>query len=101
MAWYRVVFWEGDGCRREDVLAFVEDYCRQFRAAGLRIPAAFKRHSQSAWTFFLDPLAAAFYFGAPGRSRHATELLREGRAKPCADPPDLGACQPVTCVAAT
>ncbi|HET7731006.1 MAG TPA: hypothetical protein VFK48_13330 [Usitatibacter sp.] len=100
VAWYRVVFWQEDpNVRPSDVEAFVRDYCHSFRTAGLKIPAAFERRSEGARTFFLNPLAAAFYFNGPYRSERATALLSKGLARPCITAPDVSACFPVTCQA--
>ena len=98
MGWYRVVFWKDDpGVRHSDVEAFLDDYCHSFRAAGLRIPAAFERRCDNAHTFFLNPLAATFYFGGPYRSERAHTLLRKGLARPLLMPPDLTEARPVLC----
>jgi hypothetical protein len=98
MAWYRVVFWDEDPeLRQYDVDAFLRDYCHSFRSAGLRTPAAFERRSQEARTFYLNPLASAFYFNGPFRSERATALLRKGIAQPLLSAPDISLCQPVGC----
>ena len=98
MSWYRVVFWRADGdLQRSDVHAFVDDYCRKFRAAGLRIPAAFGRRSEVGHVYFLNPLASAFYFSSPKRTVCAQQLLASGAARPCIDAPDITQCVPVTC----
>jgi hypothetical protein len=101
VAWYRVVFWQQDpDARHDDVDAFVKDYCQSFFSAGLRTPAAFERRSEDARTFYLNPLASAFYFNGPGRSERATTLLRKGMARPLLAPPDITLCRPVACGAA-
>ena len=98
MAWYRVVFWQEDPDHRDgDVDAFKRDYCHQFRSAGLRLPAAFERRSDGASTFFLNPLASAFYFNGPNRSERAHALLKKGLARPLLEVPDLSACRPIDC----
>lgn len=98
MSWYRVVFRRADDdLRHSDAHAFVEDYCRRFRAAGLRIPAAFGRRSEMGHVYFLNPLASAFYFAAPQRTERAQRLLASGSARPCIDAPDISQCEPVTC----
>jgi hypothetical protein len=98
MSWYRVVFWKEDpDARHYDVDAFVDDYCHSFRTAGLRTPAAFERRSAEARTFYLNPLAGAFYFNGPGRSERATALLKKGIASPLHSAPDVTLCQPVGC----
>ena len=98
MSWYRVVFWQQDPeMRQQDVEAFVDDYCHSFRTAGLRTPAAFERRSADARTFYLNPLASAFYFNGPLRSERATTLLKKGIASPLLTAPDVTLCQPVPC----
>ena len=98
MAWYRVVFWREDTSPAHcDAQAFIEDYCRKFRAAGLRIPAAFARRSEIGQVYFINPLASAVYFSGPERSEGATRLLANGAARPCLDTPDISQCEPVTC----
>ena len=98
MAWYRVVFWQEDPeARHYDVDAFVKDYCHSFRSAGLRTPAAFERRSGDARTFYLNPLASAFYFNGPMRTERATTLLRKGMARPLLSPPDISLCRPIAC----
>ncbi len=98
MAWYRVVFWQEDPeARHYDVDAFVKDYCHSFRTAGLRTPAAFECRSEDTRTFYLNPLASAFYFSGPCRSEQATTLLRKGMARPLLAAPDITLCSPVPC----
>ncbi len=98
MSWYRVVFWRADDdLLQSDALEFVEDYCRMFRAAGLRIPAAFGRRSETGHVYFLNPLASAFYFTNSRRSLCAQQLLANGAARPCIEAPDISLCVPVTC----
>lgn len=98
MAWYRVVFWqENPEARHYDVEAFVKDYCHSFRSAGLRTPAAFERRSEDTRTFYLNPLASAFYFNGPARSERATSLLQKGMASPLLAAPDITLCRPVAC----